>query len=486
MPMMLSKSKYTAGLQCVKRLWLEVHKPGLKHYDDWQLARFEQGTDIGVQAQELFPGGVLISEDHRHIPEAMLSTRKAVKDGAKILFEPAAEFGRVMARADVLVNNGGKWDMVEVKSVTSIKEYQFQDMAIQRWIFEGAGFKMGKSILCHIDREYVRHGDIEWPKFFKMTDITRDVRRLMPGIAKQVQTFLEVADGKKAPDIPIGSRCDTPYGCPFKDHCWKGMPEDNVFTLCGSSAVAERLYHEGIIRITDIPAGTKLGKNQRIQVEAAKTGKKIWKDAEVRNFVEKIEYPIQFLDFEAENPRIPLYDGTFSGQKIAFQYSMHIVEKPGAEPIHHEFLADGKSDPRKALADSLAGVLRDKGSVVAYWAAYEKDVLDGLSVLFPEHGELFRSAIRRMQDLIIPFYRRHIVYPEFQGSASLKVVLPAMIPGMTYDGMEVGDGEAAVRAYQKMRDERTPKEEAEKIRKDLLAYCCQDTMAMVKLFEVLK
>ncbi len=484
----LSKSRYMAGLQCLKRLWLEVHEPGLKRYDESRRAILDMGAEVGAHAQKLYPRGVLIEEDFRHLPEAIQSTRKAVEEGAVTMFEPAAEHGQVVARADILTRWGGledEWDMIEVKSVLAVKEYQVHDMAIQKWIFEGAGYRIRKSALCHINKEYVRQGEIEWRKFFKLSDISAEVARLTPGVGKKVGEFLEIAGESQAPDVPVGSRCHSPYDCPFIHHCWRGLPPDNVFDLCWARGLPDKLYEKGVVLLRDIPDDVKLNKNQKIQVEIAKTGKVVWDDTAVRGFLRQVKYPVQFLDFEADNPTIPLYDGTTPKQKIPFQYSLHILESPGAELIHHAFLGDGVSDPRELLAESLARDLRREGSVVAYSAGYEKEVMLKLADLFPKQAAAFHSAVKRLVDLETPFRNRHIAHPGFRGSSSLKVVLPSLVPEMSYAGLAVPDGMSAVSAYQRMSKPETPAAEKEKIRGDLLQYCGQDTLAMVRLFEVL-
>jgi hypothetical protein len=46
--------------------------------------------------------------------------------------------------------------------------------------------------------------------------------------------------------------------------------------------------------------------------------------------------------------------------------------------------------------------------------------------------------------------RNHVYHPAFDGSFSLKAVLPALVPEMTYDGMEVPNGQAAGLAWESM------------------------------------
>ena len=486
----ISKSRFVAGLQCEKRLWLEVH-----HYD-WKdevgastQAIFDQGHEVGELAQTLYPGGVLIAEDHQHIPQAIEATKKAVLNGADAIYEAAVLHGRLLARADILsrVKAGGdEWDMIEVKSSTEAKDVHLWDLAIQRHIFENEGYKIRRSILCLINNQYVRKGGIEPKKLFALDDVTSDVALKVKNIGKQVEKFLAVVDQSESPVVPIGGRCSDPYGCPFMGHCWKDVPDDSVFSLANDRKhLAETLYQNGTVRVGDISDSEPLSVKQRRQVEAARTGKPYWDIPAVQSFLEELEYPLCYLDFEGFNPAIPPYDGSWPFQKIPFQFSLHVVDKLGAKPAHYEFLADGVGDSRRPFAEALLKAMPKKGSVVVYNAGYEGTVLRETGDFLPDLAKGLAVVAARIKDLIIPFRNYDVVMPEFYGSYSIKHVLPVLVPGMTYEGMEIGEGGAASSAFIQLTDPALPKSEREKIRKNLLIYCGQDTLAMVKVMDVL-
>jgi hypothetical protein len=81
--------------------------------------------------------------------------------------------------------------------------------------------------------------------------------------------------------------------------------------------------------------------------------------------------------------------------------------------------------------------------------------------------------------------RAHVYDLAFRGSYSLKSVLPALVPGMFYEGMELAGGNEAGLAWEKMVHAEMGREERRRLRDALLAYCKQDTLAMAKLLEVL-
>jgi hypothetical protein len=485
----ISKSRFINGLQCEKRLWLEIHEHGLAdEIDEGTQAIFDQGRLVGELAQKLYPEGVLICEDHLHIAEAVQSTEKAAKAGAQTLYEAGGVYGRFLCRADILKrvkSEADEWDLIEVKSSTGVKDVYLYDMAIQKYVFEGCGYPIRKSILCMLNKEYVRKGGLEVQKLFTLADVTGAVGRLMKKIPEMAERFEKTADLEKAPEVPIGRRCGDPYECSFRGHCWKDVPEDSVFTMAGRKEFAEDLYQRGIIRLVDIPEWVKLTAKQKKQLEVAKDGRPFWKQTAIQAFLKTLEYPMSFLDFESFMLAIPPYDGTKPYQHIPFQFSLHVVKKEGEKPEHFEFLGDGKGDPRRGFVEALGRQMPDQGSVLAY-SPYESRVLKEMGFFLLEYKNKLNGIIKRITDLSVPFRNQDVLVPTFRGSYSLKHVLPALVPDMTYEGMEIGEGGAASLAYVRLMDGGMPKGESEKIRKGLLAYCGQDTLAMVRLLEVLQ
>jgi hypothetical protein len=446
---------------------------------------FDQGHVVGLLAQDLYPGGVTITEDHFQVEDSIQSTEKAVRDGAKVLYEAGAEHQGVRARADILIKNADDtWDMVEVKSSTGVRDEYLHDMAVQRFIFEGAGYRIRKTFLCHIDNAYVRHGDLELDKLFTRSEETSRVSALLSKIPGLVKDQFEVLASATEPDLGPGKHCEIPHECDFKDYCWKDLPEGSVFELVAWKSVAERLLGEGVRLIRDIPEGTKLTPAQRDQVAVAKSGKPIWKKNEVQRFLKNVKYPVYCLDFEAFMHAVPPFDDTKPYGHIPFQFSVHRIDAPGAVPVHVEYLADGEKDPRQGLCAALLGTLGTEGTILSY-SPYEIRIIRELAELFPDQAGELRDAIGRVVDLAVPFRSRAVVCPGFGGSFSIKKVLPTLVPDMSYEGLEVGEGMAAVGAFNRLRDPLTPAIEKAELRRALLEYCGQDTMAMVRLFEVL-
>jgi hypothetical protein len=406
----ISKSRFIAGLQCEKRLWLDLYQRDLAgETSDTTQAIFDQGHKVGELAQKLFPGGVLIDEEYFKTAEAVKSTQKAIESGASCIYEATAQSGRFLARADILKrvqDDKNEWDILEVKSGShEDKQVYLDDLAIQKIIFEGAGYAIRKTYLITVNTDYVRQGDIEIEKLFHVTDQTESVSDLCRNLPAKMKRFLEVADTGKEPQIAISNqRCYKPYECPFIDYCWKLVPEDSVFTLANDrKKIADNFYLKGIVKVADIPDDAPLSIKQRRQVQVARTGEPYWNLKEVDDFLKQLEYPLHFLDFEGYNPAIPPYDGIRPLQQTPFQFSIHVQEKPGAKLVHHEFLAEGNGDPREPLAEKLLQSIGSTGSIIVYYAPYEKGVIKNLGETFHKHKKALHSIISRIRDLHTPF-----------------------------------------------------------------------------------
>ena len=169
---------------------------------------------------------------------------------------------------------------------------------------------------------------------------------------------------------------------------------------------------------------------------------------------------------------------------LPFQWSVHVLREPGAETEHHEFLATDSSDPRHEFITSLCPVLGKSGSILVY-SAFESQRFSEIAAWLPEFSGRIQRIRRRLWDLL-PVIRNHVYHPGFAGSFSLKHVLPALLPEMTYEGMEVADGTDAGLAWESLIRGGLDQTERDRIRKALLDYCGQDTLAMVRLLEKLR
>ncbi len=494
----LSKSRFLAGLQCEKRLWFETHVRATKPPELDPQVEFilRQGTEVGVLARRLFPAGKLIGASFLEPALALKQTAQAVKEGAKVLFEAAAEGGGAFARADILVWKGAasNWDILEVKTsgyreegeLAEEKDQFLWDLAVQRHAFEQGGFKIGKVSLVLIDSDFVRKGPVDPAGFFKTEDVSKEVSLRLGEVPKHLERLSKTVTVAKNPKVEIGAHCSLPYTCPYIDTCWPDESADHVFKFRGmrwDKKLAH--YFAGRTHFKHFK-NEKLTDWQAKQLEAQKTGQVLVDKPKLKAFLKGLEYPLFHLDFETANPAIPPFNGARPFRQTVFQYSLHVEAKSGVAPKHFEFLPNDQQDPRAKFIDSLLEYLGSTGTILAYNASFEMGRLKDLAELFPKQRKRIETVIARFQDLMTPFAKGWFVHPGFRGSTSIKAVLPALVPSMTYEGMEVGDGSAAIRAYMEFLQPETSTVRRQAIRRNLLAYCGQDTLAMVKILGVLR
>jgi hypothetical protein len=474
--MTVSKSKYLNGLQCHKLLWYAYNdKKAIPAPDEATQAIFDQGHDVGALARSLFPGGIEISGDVTQFAEVLERSRGALSL-RKPLFEAAFTYKNAYARADILLPvHRNEWDIVEVKSSTQVKEINLHDLALQRYAYEGAGLRIRTCSLMHIDNTYVRRGAIDPQRLLATEDVTDDVALLLPGVERNLASMVRIIGAPKYPRTPIGPHCSDPYDCPLRDLCWDSLPEENVFSLYRGGAKAWELFGRGIEKLDDIPEDFPLSAVQKIQMEAYDTGKPVVDRKALGAFLGTLEYPLYYLDFETFATAIPLYDGVRPYQNIPFQFSLHIVGAPGKTPEHHAFLAPGEEDPRTELLAELKDLLGKKGSIICYNASFEKARLRESCEAYPSYAAWWEKTEGRVVDLLVPFRSFQYYHPSQRGSASMKVVLPA-ITGKGYEGMAIADGGTASREYLRVTYGGASAEEKTRVRDELLEYCGLDTM----------
>jgi hypothetical protein len=480
----LSKSLFMQGLQCPKSLYLNRHHPELRSEPTPELlALWKSGHEVGLVAQRLFPGGVNVPFDGLSKEEQLAKTRAEILGGASVIYEATFSHDGVFVKADILCRTRGSWDLYEVKAAAEVKDHFPDDVAIQYYVLSGSGIPVRKACLVHVNSGYVRRSEIVPEELFTACDITDLVRQRQAMIPSELSSLRKMLSGK-TPDTDIGPHCDDPYVCDFRDHCWKHVPEDSVFSLRGRGIDKWELYRRGIIRLADVPSGL-LNNPQGMQVEYFLGRKHHVQREGIREFLARLWYPVCVLDFETFGSAIPPFDGTQPYQQIPFLYSLHRLEKPGAAPRHFDFLAAPGVDPRREMVGKLLGEIPQDACVLVYNMAFEKRILRELAEYLPEHRKRLLAVTDNMVDMMEPFRRRDVYHWEMAGSYSLKTVLPVLIPDLSYDGMEVCDGRMASEAFLSMRG---ISDEAERARlgKALRKYCRMDTLGVVKLLEKLQ
>lgn len=484
----ISKSQYLKGLQCPKALWLYRNRKDLApEVSEGRQFIFDTGHEVGVLAQRYFGDGVEITEPYYKIDQAIRSTGKAVRRGEDLIFEAtAASESGAYSRIDIFkkVAESDTWDMIEVKSSTGVKDYHIDDMALQRHAFSGAGYRIGKSILMHVNNSYVRSGNLDLQSLFTLEDCTAIVEEKLAEIGSNVGDLIKIINSRIEPEIAIGGHCSNPFECDYIPYCWDHVPDYSVYDIFSGSKL-EILLEKGVMDICEVPDDFDLTDRQAVEIRASKE-KRIQKDiTAIKEFLERLKYPLYYLDYETIAPAVPLFDNSSPYETIPFQFSLHVQSKKGGDLKNIEFLHRGTDDPRPGFLEALVEACRKRGSVVVYSQPFEFGVNNKLALKFPAYAACLEKINDRMVDLLVPFRSRHLYHPEMEGSASLKSVLPAFVPDLTYKGLAIDNGEIASIAYNRKIRGLVPEDEKKQIFEDLREYCKLDTLAEVRLLDVL-
>ncbi len=479
---LLTKTAFVGGLNCERYLWVYINdRERLPEPDESTQALFDQGHQIGNMAKSLYPDGIEIDWDSGH-DAGIAQTREAVSR-RKPIFEAGFQHGMTHARADILNPAAdGKWDLIEVKSSTQVKEEHLDDVAFQKHLYEAAGIRIGRCFVMHVDRSYVRRGEPDARGLLVAEDVTTDIGPLAAGLPDQIKGQLAVMSLPAPPDAEIGKKCD---GCELQDECWSFLPGRHVFHLYYPGGKPRELLDRDILALKDIPDGYPLSAKQFIQVACEKSGRPHVEPRGIRSFLAQLRYPLYFLDFETFMTAVPAYDELSPYEPVPFQYSLHVVPFPGREAQHYAYLSDGKADPRPEVLEGLQKNLGRLGSIVAYNASFEINVLKSCARRFPAYQAWYESIQPRFVDLIGPFRDFHYYHPDQLGSASLKAVLPALT-GVSYEELEIAEGGEASLRFREMAFGNATEERKKQIREALETYCSQDTEGMVRILDALR
>ena len=483
----ISKSKYLNGLQCPKLLWTQFNQRELiPAPDPAQQHIFDTGHEVGDLAKQLWPDGVEVPMNHADLAATARETAALMGRSAAdrvAIFEASFLVEGRYCRVDALVPVPGEpdlWDLVEVKSSTRVRDVNINDVAFQRDALTRAGVPLHRQYLMHVDTSYVRGAEFDVTRFFHLEDVTVRAAGLLPYVPRAVDRMLEVISSPD-PDTPIGTRCTTPYTCPLIPHCWSVLPADNVTELYYAGKRAFNLLDEGLFTIATVP-DDRLTHQQRIQKATLLSGEPHVEAPRLQAWLDGLVYPLHHLDFETMNPAIPPFAGMRPYERVAFQFSLHVQDAPGAAPRHVEFLARQAGDPRADLVAALR-VISDTGTVLAWNMGFEKGVLNDLAERFPAEAGRLAGINERMADLIEPFRNFWFHHPAQHGSCSLKAVLPALT-AVNYADLDIADGNHAARAYVEAIYGTTDDETRAAVLDKLSAYCERDTLAMVEILAV--
>ena len=477
----LSKSRLISAWQCAKKLHLEKHHPELGVVSSQTESLFATGNQVGDIAQQLYgtADSVEIAFDFKTM---LAETKRLIDDGADFpIFEATFRHEGVLIRADVLIPDGDGWHVIEVKASTSVKDYHELDCAIQDWVLRNSGINVLSISLAHINNQFVYAGDENYDGLLIENDLTDEARKLEPAVLDLVAKARDAVIGPM-PAIQVGVHCTKPYDCQFQSHCWPSDTEYPIAGLGGSRAKLGNFVALGAHDIRDVAAHDLTAATQQWIHRVTVSG-----EPEVipgaKRILETLPYPRYYLDFETIGPAVPIWAGTRPYAAVPIQWSCHIEEE-GGEIRHEEFLDLSGEPPMRALAEKMIECLGESGPVLMY-TSYEKGVINGLIAMFPDLEDKLTKIVNRLYDLH-PIVKTHYYHPKMLGSWSIKAVLPAMVPEMSYAGLEgINEGTGASDGFLEAINPETDRVRKLELEEQLLRYCKFDTEAMVEIVRFL-
>ena len=483
--MNLSKSKYCNGVQCNKILWMDKYKSEEREEID-NSSVLENGTNVGELAKNLFGNHVDI-DFNKGLNSMLEDTALVLKKDKVVVTEASFVFENNFCSVDILVKNGNNYEMYEVKSSTHVSDIYLDDISYQYYVLKNLGLNVTKASIVHINNNYVRDGELELDKLFKIVDLTDIVISKQEEVKNKIAEINKFMENKNEPTMDIGQHCFTPYECPYFGYCSRHLPKKNVFDIKGLHLDKKvDYYKQGIISYEDLMK-SDLPDNYKEVVDFELNNKEdLINLKKIRSFLNTLSYPIYYLDFETFQEAVPSLDGQKPYMQLPFQYSLHIEDKDG-KLTHKEFLAD-KDDPRRSLALRLVSDIPTDSCVLAYNMSFEKRIIKYLAGLYPDLSEHLMNIYDNIKDLMVPFQKKDYYTKDMHGSYSIKYVLPALFPNdesLDYHNLDmVHNGSEASDSY--LRLQTLEGEEKDILKENMLKYCELDTYAMVKIMEKLR
>ena len=487
--MNLSKSRYTTGVTCGKKLWLNCFKPE-EAEDLGNQSVLDNGTKIGELARGLFGNYELIEFDTNY-KNMINETNKLLENKPNIICEASFSYDGNFCSVDILKNDVDGVEIYEVKSSTAINNIYIDDITYQTWVLKKLGLNVKKSCIVHVNNQYVKHGEFDIHEYFKMEDATLDLD--IDSVEGKVNELKEILNKKEEPEIDLSISCNSPYPCPFFKYCTKNLPMPNVFDIGWSFHFKKKLemYKNGHISYEDILNNENITNGKvLVQLESyLNNSKPIINKDNIKEFLDKITYPLYFLDFESYQAAIPTIDGTRPYQHICFQYSLHYYLEENGELFHKEYLSEEyDGDSMYGLCKRLVEDIPRNTCVIVYNKSFEQPRLREMARLYPEFSEHLLNICDNIVDLAEPFANQDYYDKGMEGSYSIKIVLPTLFPNdpeCNYDTLEdVHKGDEASAAYLLLPT--LEKDKQERLRHNMLIYCGRDTKATVKLYEKLR
>jgi CRISPR/Cas system-associated exonuclease Cas4 (RecB family) len=480
--MRITKSQFLQYLSCPTSFWY-YRRNQRQPLTVGEEVRIAEGREIGERARKLFVNGTLISESD--IAKAATQTQDLMKDLERnAIFEGTFISGDFVTRADILLRDGERgWRLIEVKSSLHqddhVEEEHISDLAYTAMVAQDAGVVLTCIELMRISRDWrLGHND---ELLFERMDCSVQVQASVAEFRKIAPELAIICNSHEPPEPRFTKICRE---CPFfATDCLGVGVEHPIFEVPRLSETQfNQLHALGVLDVSEIPDEFRLTENQRRVVDCIKRNEMQIDFNALGLRLNEVRWPCYYLDFETAKTAIPFWNEIGPHEQILTQFSLHVADGPSSDVRHFEYLSPHTEESTDELLESLLAHLGEEGSIVVY-SSFEKTQITKLATRYPEKLAQIQNILNRLFDLEKVF-KEAIRHPLFRGRTSIKKTLPALVPTMTYDGLPIGNGDSAVAAFVKMAKQLCSEDEVGTIRRELLRYCHQDTLAMVELHRV--
>jgi len=468
----LSKTDFLNYLDNPKHFWVSKHAPDqLAPLDDFTRHQLEQGNEVQVIAKDYFRNYLFQDEAKYDV-----KTEYSISNGP------------LVARIDILVHDlvHDVYDVYEIKGSTNSKlksEHKY-DLAFQAHVI-GDELSIRDYFLVRLNSEYEREGELIPADLFVIDSMNDEVEKLGEETSDLINAALAVMSET---DMNNLEACFKPSSCPCRDICHPDLPEHPIYELSRlSKAKASLLRAQDKLKIAEILPDFELTHRQTVQRKAVIAEVPIIDKPALNEFLSDVEYPLYYLDYETLGLAIPAFDGYRPYQNMIFQYSLHVQEKKGGGVHHYEYLAIDREDPGLGLVKHLSENIGSTGSMIVWNQGFEVGRNKEMAEMYPDYADLLLGLNDRSFDLMKAFSKTIYIDPDFGGSASLKKVLPVLLPGLggKYSEMSVSNGAIAMLTWKELIWGDSSAQEADSLQKALLSYCELDTLAMVEILKFL-
>lgn len=466
-------------------LWLEKNdKKRLPPVTTADRFMFDKGHQFEAVARKCFPDGKLVEGKPWEFAQLARQTKDFMEAGEKTIFQATAFSDRgLLVKSDVLVKNTESWDLYEIKSSTRVKDDHLLDLAFQVAAWEEIGIEIGRIYVYYVNRDYVRGETINPEQLVGKEEVTEQVREQVPKVLRLIPEALATMQQSKCPDLDPGLARNLGVWMPLYFHLHPDLASDHPYRLTQFKPDdLERLQQGEWGSLADIDHLSAFNARQQGQIHAWQTKKPQFQPAKIKQFLDSFEFPLWFLDYETISHAVPIYPGTSAYQDVPFQYSLHKLESPDGELEHYEYLATSEDFPVPKLVEKLQEHLDGPGTILVWYENFEKTMNSRMGEFCPEYADWLAEINGRIKDLMVPFARGWYVDKYFAGSASIKNVLPVLVPELSYKELGVQDGGSAQAVWYEAV---FGGQASAKVFDELRKYCTLDTLAMVEIYRFL-